>query len=294
MLPETSSNLYPWNFLALPEKLSDYKTAKAAILPIPYEGTVSYGAGTRNGPAAIIAASRQVETYDREFGGEPCSVGIATLGELEQVSSGPEEMMSRIHSAAGEILNDGKFLLSLGGEHSISSALVRAHKGKYPDLTVLHFDAHSDLRPEYQGSPYSHASVMSRIREECEFVSVGIRSFCGSDEEKEVDTEGRLIIPADFRHNSKITSIILSMLSDQVYITFDLDGFDPSVMPAVGTPEPGGLLWDETLALIRAAGDSKQIVGVDIVELAPIAGVRYPDFAAARLAYKIISSALWR
>ena len=264
---------------------------------------VGLGSGTTAAHAIRLLAQRVKEGLDirgvptsnaTAVGGEPCSVGIATLGELEQVSSGPEEMMSRIHSAAGEILNDGKFLLSLGGEHSISSALVRAHKGKYPDLTVLHFDAHSDLRPEYQGSPYSHASVMSRIREECEFVSVGIRSFCGSDEEKEVDTEGRLIIPADFRHNSKITSIILSMLSDQVYITFDLDGFDPSVMPAVGTPEPGGLLWDETLALIRAAGDSKQIVGVDIVELAPIAGVRYPDFAAARLAYKIISSALWR
>ncbi len=294
MVSSFKDNLYPWNFLALPENLSNYKTARVVVLPIPYEGTVSYGAGTRNGPAAIIAASRQVETYDREFGGEPCSVGIATLGELEQVSSGPKEMISRIHSAASEILNDGKFLLSLGGEHSISSALVRAHKAKYPGLTVLHFDAHTDLRPEYQGSPYSHASVMSRIREECEFVSVGIRSFCGSEEEKEVDAEGRLIKLSDFRHSSKITSIILSMLSDQVYITFDLDGFDPSVMPAVGTPEPGGLLWDETLALIRAAGDSKEIVGADIVELAPIAGVRYPDFAAARLAYKIISSALWR
>ncbi len=294
MAPSFKDNLYPWNFLALPENLSDYRTAKAVVLPIPYEGTVSYGAGTRNGPAAIIAASRQVETYDRDFGGEPCSVGIATLGELEQVSSGPEEMMGRIQSAAREILGDGKFLLSLGGEHSISSALVKAHKSKYPDLTVLHFDAHSDLRPEYQGSPFSHACVMSRIREECEFVSVGIRSFCGSDEEKAVDAEGRLIKPADFRHSPKIASIILSLLSEHVYITFDLDGFDPSVMPAVGTPEPGGLLWDETLALIRAAGDSKQIVGADIVELAPIAGVRYPDFAAARLAYKLISSALWR
>jgi agmatinase len=290
----TKDNLYPWNFLALPDNLSDYKTAKAVILPIPYEATVSYGEGTRNGPAAIIAASRQVETYDRDFEGEPCSVGIATLGELEQIASGPEQMMERIEMAAAEILRNDKFLLSLGGEHSISSALVKAHRHKYPDLTVLHFDAHSDLRPEYQGSPYSHACVMARIGEVCEFVSIGIRSFCGSEEEKQVETEGRLIRPSEFRNNPKITSIILSMLSEHVYITFDLDSFDPAVMPAVGTPEPGGLLWDETLSFIRAAGNSKQIVGADIVELAPIAGLRYPDFAAARLAYKMISSALWR
>ncbi len=287
-------NLYPWNFLALPDNLSDYKTAKAVILPIPYEATVSYGEGTRNGPAAVITASRQVETYDRDFEGEPCTVGIATLGELEQIASGPAQMMERIEMAAGEILRSDKFLLSLGGEHSISSALVKAHRRKYPDLTVLHFDAHSDLRPEYQGSPYSHACVMARIGEVCEFVSIGIRSFCGSEEEKQAETEGRLIKPSDFRNNPKIISIILSMLSEHVYITFDLDSFDPAVMPAVGTPEPGGLLWDETLSFIRAAGNSKQIVGADIVELAPIAGLRYPDFAAARLAYKIISSALWR
>jgi agmatinase len=287
-------NLYPWNFLALPENLSNYKAAKAVILPIPYEATVSYGEGTRNGPAAIIAASRQVETYDHDLNAEPCSVGIATLGELEQVSIGPEQMMERIEMAADEILRHDKFILALGGEHSISSALVKAHKSRYPDLTVLHFDAHSDLRPEYQGSPYSHACVMARIREICDFISVGIRSFCGSEEEKQVESEGRLIKPSDFRNNPKMASIILSMLSDHIYITFDLDSFDPAVMPAVGTPEPGGMLWDEIILFIRAVGNSKKIVGADIVELAPIAGLRYPDFAAARLAYKIISSALWR
>jgi agmatinase len=286
-------NLYPWGFLALPEKLSRYETAKAVVLPIPYDATVSYGAGTRNGPSAMIAASRQSETYDPEFGGDPSTVGIATLGELEQVASGPAEMMNRVESTAKQILRDGKFLMSLGGEHSISYGLIKAHKKKYSDLTVLHFDAHTDLRTEYQGSPYSHASIMSHVWELCDFVSVGIRSFCGSDVEKRADSEGRLIRPADLRKNCDFTSIILSMLSDHVYITFDLDGFDPAVMPSVGTPEPGGLLWDETLALIRATGESKQIVGADVVELAPISGLLYPDFAAARLAYKIISNALW-
>ncbi len=263
------------------------------MLPIPYEATVSYGAGTRGGPQAIIMASRQVETYDREFSAEPCQVGIATLGELEQAAAGPEAMMQKIGQAARDILSDGKFLLSLGGEHSITSPLVQAHKDMYPNLTVLHIDAHSDLRPEYQGTKYSHASAMARVWEICDFVSVGIRSFSGSELETRAESEGRIISPAAFREPGALSKI-LSLLSGDVYITFDLDGFDPSVMPAVGTPEPGGLLWDETLGLIKAVAGWKKIVGADIVELAPIAGLSYPDFAAARLAYKLISHSLWK
>lgn len=186
-------HLYPWNFLALDDKLSNYSTARAVVLPIPYEATVSYGAGTRLGPQAIIAASRQVETYDFDFKGEPCSVGIATLGELEQEASGPEAMMAKIESAASGILDDNKFLLSLGGEHSISFPLVKAHKSKYPKLSVLQIDAHSDLRNEYQGTKYSHAAVMSRIGEICDFVSVGIRSFCGSENENKALADGRIL-----------------------------------------------------------------------------------------------------
>ncbi len=284
--------LYPWNFLALGSDLSNYESARAAVLPIPYEGTVSYRSGTRLGPQAIIAASRQVETYDREFDGEPCEAGIATLGELEQRSSGPEEMMSKIEETAAGIIGDGKFLLTLGGEHSISSPLVKAHKEKYRDLTVLQIDAHSDLRDEYQGSGFSHACVMSRIKEYCPFVSIGIRAFCGSENEKTALSQGRILSAFDFHENKERWPILLSMLSHNVYITLDLDGLDPSVMPAVGTPEPGGLYWDETLDLIRAVGKEKQIVGADIVELAPIPGLIYPDFAAARLAYKIIALAL--
>jgi agmatinase len=291
MIPK---NLYPWNFLALSEALSDYKTARAVVFPVPYEATVSYGGGARGGPQAIIAASRQVETYDRDFQAEPCSLGIATLGELEQVSSGPEAMMHKIEEAAGEILSDGKFLLSLGGEHSISPPLVKAHKARFPDLSVLHFDAHTDLRPEYQGTKYSHACALSRIWEICDFVSVGVRSFCGSENELKALSESRLLGARELHSDPYQLSNILSQLTDDVYITFDLDGFDPSVMPAVGTPEPGGLLWDETLEMIKTVAMIKNIVGADIVELAPIPGLSYPDFAAARLAYKIISYALWK
>jgi agmatinase len=289
MIPK---NLYPWNFLALDEKLSSYEAAKAVVLPIPYEATVTYGAGTRSGPLAIIMASRQVETYDLEFSGEPCSSGIATLGELEQESGGPAVMIAKIEKIATDILKDNKFLLTLGGEHSISYPLVKAHKNEYPDLTVLHIDAHSDFRDEYQGSRLSHACSMSRISEVCAFVSVGIRSFCGSAGEAKALAAGQIITASDFHKKPKIVSNILLMLSGNVYITFDLDGFDPSIMPAVGTPEPGGIYWDETLELLAILAKSKKIVGADIVELAPIPGLSYPEFTAAKLAYKIIGHAI--
>ena len=287
-------HLYPWNFLALEDSISSYETAKAVILPIPYEATVSYGAGTRGGPGAIIMASRQVETFDQEFECNPCDLGIATLGELEQVSSGPDAMMAKIEEAASQIIADNKFLLSLGGEHSITPPLVKAYKARYPNLSVIQFDAHTDLRPEYQGTRHSHACAMSRVWEMCNFISIGVRSFCGSENERKASKEGRLAGAREIRTDPLLFSKLLSMVGSDVYITFDLDGFDPSIMPAVGTPEPGGLLWDETLAMIRKISQVKNIIGCDIVELAPIPGLTYPDFAAARLAYKMITYALWR
>jgi agmatinase len=285
------TGLYSRNFLALERELSGYENSKAAVLPVPYDATVSYGAGARYGPQAIISASSQVETYDHEFGYEPCRIGIATMEELERQSSGPEDMLARVEKVARDIIDDGKFLLTLGGEHSLSYPLVKAHREKYHDLAVLHIDAHSDLRDEYQGSKYSHACVMSRIRECCSFVSVGVRSFCGSENEMSVLGEGRIITSKELRNKIKSLSNILSMLSSNVYITFDLDALDPSVMPAVGTPEPGGLLWDEAVELIVEIGQNREIVGADVVELAPIPGLIYPDFTAARLAYKIIAIA---
>ena len=282
-------SVFPGNFLGLERKLSEYDSSKAAVLPIPYDGTVSYGAGTRNGPGAIIAASVQVETYDHDFKIEPCRIGIATLEEIGPEASGPETMMDKIEKVSKRILGDGKFLLSLGGEHSVSYPLLKAHKEKFPDISALHIDAHSDLRDTYQGSRYSHACVMSRISEICDFVSVGVRSFCDSESERRALQRGRIISSSDYDKNS--ISNILSMLSSDVYITFDLDGLDPSVMPAVGTPEPGGFLWNEVIELLMTVGREKKIVGADVVELAPIPGLIYPDFTAARLAYKLISVA---
>jgi len=284
-------SVYPENFLALDRELSGYENSRVAVLPIPYDATVSYGTGARNGPRAIIAASSQVETYDIDLDGDPCEIGIATLEAIRPESSGPEAMMEAIEETVSRIIGDGKFALSLGGEHSISSALVKAHSQKYSGLTVLQIDAHSDLRESYQGSRYSHACVMSRISEICDFAAVGIRSFCNSENEKAALRKGRIIDSVRFKNNPESIPIILSMLSSDVYITFDLDGLDPSAMPAVGTPEPGGLCWEEAVRLLTAVGREKRIVGADVVELAPIPGLIYPDFTAARLAYKIISIA---
>jgi agmatinase len=282
----------PYNFLALPDKLSSYKTAKAVILPIPYDLTLSFEIGSRLGPQAIISASRQVETYDDSLGLDPSEIGIATLPEMAQVVSGPEDMQKAIYLACLELLNDRKFVMALGGEHSITAGLVKAHKQKYPDLSVLQIDAHADLRDSYQGSKYSHACVMARVAEMTPFQAIGIRSFCGCENEAKYNCN--IVRPFQLRNNPEIIEKSIAKLSENVYITIDLDGFDPSVMPAVGTPEPGGLSWDEVMNIISSLASRKKIVGADIVELSPRPGLIYADFTAAKLAYKVIARSFFK
>jgi len=285
-------NTVNYNFLGLPDELSGYDDAKVVVLPIPYDLSLSYGAGARLGPQAIIAASRQVETYDFDLGLDPSEIGIATLAEVEQVVSSAEDMQKAIYSACKEQLANGKYVLSLGGEHSITAALVKAHCEKYGKLSVVQIDAHSDLRDSYQGSPYSHACVMSRVAEMAPFVSIGIRSFSGSENERKY--RNNIIHPKDLRKNPQILEKLLAGLSENVYITVDLDGLDPSVIPAVGTPEPGGLNWDEAMEIINVVASMKKIVGADVVELSPRPGLEYADFAAAKLAYKIIARSFYK
>ncbi len=277
----------PYNFLALPDDLSAYETARAAILPIPYDLTLSYKAGARLGPQALIAASRQLETYDDDLGLDPSSIGIATLPEVEQVVSSPQDMQEAICRTCGKILDDGKYVLSLGGEHSITAALVKAHKEKFPDLAVLQIDAHTDLRDSFQGSSYSHACVMARVAEMTPFLAVGVRSFCGHENEKKYGD--RILKQSHFKKNPEIFEKMVAELADNVYITVDLDGLDPSVMPSVGTPEPGGLSWDEIMSIIETLASKKKIIGADVVELSPRPNLAYADFTAAKLAYKIIA-----
>ncbi len=279
----------PYNFLALPEELSSYDSARVAVLPIPYDLTLSYGAGSRNGPQAIINASRQLETYDDDSGRDVTEIGIATLPEMEQVTASPEAMNEVIRVACVELCRAGKFVLTLGGEHSITAGLVKAHAKIHENLSVIQIDAHSDLRDNYQGSKYSHACVMSRVSELAPFIGIGVRSFSGSENEKK--HASNFIRPKDLRKNANIYEKQLANLSENVYITIDLDGLDPSIMPSVGTPEPGGLTWDEVMRIVEITGENKRIVGADIVELSPRPGLEFADFTAAKLAYKVIAAA---
>ena len=276
----------PFNFLGLPDRYSDYPTAKVVVLPIPYELTLSYEPGARFGPQAIIAASRQVETFDDELGVELSTLGIATYPEIEQVVTSPEAMQDNIYYTCRDILEDNKFVLSLGGEHSITAALVKSHKEKYGKLSVVQIDAHTDLRDSYQGSGFSHACVMARVAEMTDFCSIGARSFSNADNERKY--ADRIMKPVRWRNRPADLEKCLAQLAENVYITIDLDGFDPSVMPAVGTPEPGGLTWDEVILILKTVTAAKKVVGADIVELSPRPGLTYADFTAAKLALKVI------
>jgi agmatinase len=281
----------PFTFGGLRKPFSDYKTARFAVLPVPYEKTVSYGRGTAKGPKAIIDASRNLELYDEEIDFMPAEAGIATLKPLV-VKAAPEAMMAKVCGATSKILSDGKFPVLLGGEHSITPGAVKAVKSHVGEFSVLQFDAHSDLRDSYRGSRFSHACAMARAREHADTVHVGIRSV-GDDEAdlvKRLRGEGKLFFASDVLGCDRAGDIV-SALRENVYITFDVDCFDPSIMPSTGTPEPGGLGWYDVLRILRAVAKERTVVGFDIMELAPN-GIKASDFTAARLAYKMMGYTL--
>ena len=286
---------YPDNFLGLEEEqCRPYKESKVVILPIPYEGTVSYGTGTSKGPSAILDASKQVELYDEELGKEPYNEGIWTEDELKPAKD-PAKMVEQVYNAAKRHVSAGKFLVSLGGEHSIPTGIVKAYKEKYPKLSVLQFDAHADLREEYSGTKYSHAAIMSRIIEiGCLPVQVGIRSLSKEEANKIENEAYNIFFAKDIYNNERWFKEAISKLSNDVYITFDIDAFDPSIMPATGTPEPGGLQWYPVLKFLRKVFKEKNVVGFDLVELAPIKERHDCDFLAARLVHKIIGYKFYR
>ncbi len=280
----------PDNFLGLPARYSGYDRARFAVLPIPYDSTTSFQAGTREGPAAIIAASQQVELFDDELEGEFFAAGVATLDPLAPHMAGPRAMHDEIFAAARRVVRDGKFLFGLGGEHSITSALVRAVMTRHKKLSVLQIDAHLDLRNEYEGTPYSHASVMRRIRDlGCPIVPVGIRNI-SREEHGFVKKASINVVTARQCHlDDDWVDRVLDGLGDTVYVTIDIDGFDPAYAPGTGTPEPGGLDWYQVTGLLQLVAAEKNVVGADIVEVLPIPGQRVTEFLAARLAYKLIA-----
>jgi len=277
------------NFCDLEKEFSTYRTSKVVILPLSYEGTVTYGKGTGQGPEAIIQASRQLELYDEELDQETYRIGIHTLKGIKAETLSPEEVTEAVYREASRLVKDKKFLAALGGEHSLSLGLVKALNQRYKDLTILQLDAHADLRDEYQGTKYNHACIGRRLLELAPLTQVGVRSldqaqadYIRSEKRLKVFYASRIIGQKDWLEE------VLSSLSSHVYLTFDLDVFDPGIMPAVGTPEPGGLSWYETLNFLRRLTEEKRIVSFDIVELSPQPGNIAPDFLAAKLVYKLL------
>lgn len=298
-IPESLANL-PWelprNFLGLEGEAGEWENADVVILPIPYEASVSYQGGTKLGPAAIIEASRYIELYDQELDTEPGpALGVVTLPALHLSSAGPEAAVGELRRAYDTILEAAgdRLVIGLGGEHSISSAPVQAHAarlGAGERLSILQFDAHGDLRAEYEGSPFSHASVMARCIDCADLVAVGIRAITSDERALIREREGSVttIFADEMWDNEEWIDRAMRALGDRVFITFDVDYFDPSLIPATGTPEPGGPAWYPTLELLRRVFTEKEVVGVDVVELAPIGGNAAPDFVVAKLVYKMI------
>jgi agmatinase len=283
------------NFLAIEEEYSDYKGSQVVVLSAPFEATVSYGHGTKNGPKGILKSSHYVEFYDEEFDRELCfEKGICALAPMNFEKLSVKKSLDLIYKNVSKVLNDGKFPIVLGGEHSISAPIAKAFSEKYQNLSILQFDAHSDLRNEYSGTPHSHASVMARVAEfNKNIVQIGIRAQC-IDEAKFIKENNINTFYMRFIRSGKYGDWMreaLNKLNENVYITFDVDGFDPSFMANTGTPEPGGLFWDETVEFLKMVGKERNVVGFDVVELAPVKANPSPDFIAAKLTYKLLNCA---
>ena len=273
-------------FCALAEPYCNYDNARIVVLPIPYDDTSTWQKGADEGPEALIDASGYLELYDIETDSMVYKQGIATL-EPVVCPEEPELMVNAVYKTVKGLLNDKKFVVGLGGEHTISIGIVKAMAERYKDMTVLQFDAHSDLRESYKGSRYNHACVMARMHEYAKIVQVGIRSMDIS--ELGIMDKSRVFFAHDFYRTENVIENIVNLLTDNVYITVDVDVFDPSFFPSTGTPEPGGLGWYDVLNVIHAVAGAKNIVSMDVNELMPGSTNRSPDFAAAKLIYRTLS-----
>lgn len=281
----------PNTYFLLSEEECRYDTSRAVILPLPFERTTSYGKGTIEGPAALLRASQALELYDEELDAVPAEMGIATLPPFSPEAHEMGEALGEVRAEARRHLKAGKFLAAIGGEHSVTSALVAAARDVHGEVGVVQLDAHADLREEYEGTRWSHAAVMRRVVEDgAPTLAVGVRSLSAPEarflRERELPTIwgselGKDSLPARFRRR-------LDALPERVYLTFDVDYFDPSLVPATGTPEPGGGTWYPTLELLRTLFRRKEVVAMDLVELAPIGGQPASDFLAAKLLYKCL------
>jgi agmatinase len=284
----------PHTFLGLDGAHASFDRARAVILPVPYESTTSYSGGTRRGPRAIVDASRYVELFDQELGCEPAArYGVHTLPALELTRAGAGPAMLELRESYARVADaaEDRFLLMLGGEHSITGPAVLAQADRSEArLSVLQMDAHGDLRKSYEGTPDSHAAVMARVLDRADVVGVGIRAV--SEEERELSdavTASTIIWADEMWEDDRWMDRALEALGPKVYLTFDVDYFDPSLMPATGTPEPGGGDWYRTLRFLKRVFAEREVVAADVVELAPMPGNHAPDFLTAKLVYKLLS-----
>jgi len=274
------------NFGAIPVEFANEKFARAVVLPVPYDETSTWLKGADKGPAAILAASANMELFDIETGSEVYRRGIFTAEPVTENRT-PEAMVAAVRERVSGFLEREQFVVTVGGEHSVTIGAVQAHVARYPDLCVLQLDAHADLRDTYEGSPFNHACVMARVRELCPIVQVGIRSMDAAEKARLVP--GRTIFAHEIDDVDTTARRILERIKGPVYITIDLDVFDPALMPSTGTPEPGGLFWYDVTRLLRAVSRRCRIVGFDVVELCPGEHNKAPDFLAAKLIYKLLS-----
>jgi agmatinase len=273
------------------DEYSSFDSARIIVWPVAYEGTVSYGTGTGDGAMAIVDASRNMELYEEETGGEVYKLGIHTLEEFQPRDT-PEAMMDSLYDRTKELLETDKFVCMLGGEHSVSAPVIKAHAEKFHDMSVLQIDAHADLRDTYDGTPHSHASIMARVVKDLRIpsVQVGIRSI-SADEARSINSglPTKIFWAKDIVGKTGWIDDAVDSLTDNVYLTIDIDGLDPSLVPTTGTPEPGGLGWYETLALIRTLAKKRRIVGMDLVEFSKTENSDAPAFLCSKLVYKSLS-----
>src|SRR5262245_11507512 len=266
-----------------------FDNARVVILPVPLDRTTSYVAGTRNGPHEILVASSHMALWDEEASTGVHSIGIATLPEMEFPFASIDDVMREIGRVAKEIVDRDKFLFVLGGEHSITAPIVGAVAARHKGLSVLQIDAHADLRESFMGTPHNHACAMRRVLDHVPVTQVGIRSLSTEEAADVPGLKTKIFYDFNMRKDPQWIDRVVDSLGDKVYITIDCDGMDPAIMPAVGTPEPGGLSWYEMLALLRRVIESREVVGCDLVELCPLPGIVAPNFLCAKLIYKILA-----
>jgi agmatinase len=288
-LPFTYDHAEPLVFGgALPIRRS-FDDSSVVILPVPVDRTTSYVGGTRNGPHDILQASSHMELWDEEMRVDVHGVGIFTLPEMELPFGEMEPLLDEIERVAYEVIGRDKFLLSLGGEHSITPPLVSAAARKYPGMSVLQIDAHADMRDSYMGTQHNHACAMRRALHHARLTQVGIRSLSSEEAEILPKLNTTVFFDVSMRKDAKWMDAVVESLAENVYISIDVDGMDPAIMPATGTPEPGGLSWGEITTLLREVAERRRIVSADVVELSPIPGMVAPNFLCAKLIYKLLT-----